>query len=138
MKAEDASGIALDRKILQKGSFQYGHLFWPFIQSFWSFQHPNTQPYLYDKINTNIDKTNIPKLRIICFNYVNHPGSSMANKRLTHIRSAWVEFLQKLGLIQVVCSWDRINVLNCTSNWSMPMVIWQSTQESLKHCPLHK
>ena len=71
---------------------------------------------------------------IVSLDDVYHPCSRMSYEGLALVRRGWINFRQKLGLIQKVCARNAINVNNLSINWSMPMMICQSAKKCLKHC----
>jgi len=62
----------------------------------------------------------------------------VSNEGLAHVWCARVKLFVKLRLVQIVSAWDGIDVNNLSIDRSMPMMIGQCTQKSLKYSSSNK
>jgi hypothetical protein len=57
----------------------------------------------------------------------------VADEGLTHVGSGRIEFLVYLGLIEVVCSWDRVDIDDLATDGCVPVMVGEGAQECLKN-----
>lgn len=89
------------------------------------FSHPNEHD------------CNIANFSIICLHHHNHSGGNCRQKCLA-FSALVIVMTQKLGLVQVICPWNWIDINHCCINGSVPTVVGRSAEIRLIDCAILK